>query len=291
MRILSRHASSLALATGALVPLACGPAPRPEQPAPRPISRSRPMPGAVRIAPAAGGAIEFSLAPGDSFVTLAVADSVVPRAMVRIAPAMLHRFGEDVRALFTRRMPSGAARETWGVQIDDGSGDLALEITRLARLEGGQLRDSFALAARAPGAPVVLPLTPFELGETAEVARSYAAYLAIPGLGPAGAGARPYYSFEVDVPAMAVQNRCFPRYPILLRERGVTGEVIAEFVVGTDGRVEPGSFRAVRSSDRGFTESVERATACFRFTPAQADGRPVRQHGQQPFTFDIAWDR
>lgn len=65
-------------------------------------------------------------------------------------------------------------------------------------------------------------------------------------------------------------------YPDRLRRAGVTGETRLQFVVGTDGRVEPESVVVVASSHPAFDEPAIRAVRRMRFTPASVMGRPVR---------------
>lgn len=65
-------------------------------------------------------------------------------------------------------------------------------------------------------------------------------------------------------------------YPDRLRRAGVTGETRLQFVVGTDGRVEPESVVVVASSHPAFDEPAIRAVRRMRFAPASVMGRPVR---------------
>ena len=89
----------------------------------------------------------------------------------------------------------------------------------------------------------------------------------------------------VEKPVMALGDGPRPRYPDLLRSAGVEGEVLAQFVVDTSGRVEPGSIRVLRTSHPLFAQAVERVLPLARFVPAEAGSRRVRQLVQQPFAF------
>ena len=103
---------------------------------------------------------------------------------------------------------------------------------------------------------------------------------------PAGAGETGIWSEHmVEKPVMALGDGPRPRYPDLLRSAGVEGEVLAQFVVDTSGRVEPGSIRVLRTSHPLFAEAVERVLPLARFVPAEAGSRRVRQLVQQPFAF------
>jgi TonB family protein len=66
-------------------------------------------------------------------------------------------------------------------------------------------------------------------------------------------------------------------YPSHLRDAGVGGRVVAQFVVSADGRVESGSIRIVSAAHPQLGEQTRRAVADFRFRPAQKGSRNVRQ--------------
>ena len=259
---------------------------------PRPAARSRPVQGTLRLQTHAGGVIDFSLPPGDSTVTLQVGpDSpAAPRARLRMSQAALRRFVALLDELASEELPNGMPRYTWGVEVEDPAHELALNVTRVAqRRDDLPPRDSFAIAARLPGAPLAMTLTEEEFRDVAGLARSYAAFLALMPATPPGS-ARPYYDFEVDEPVMPARGGCMPTYPEQLRRRGVTGEVRVEFVVAADGRVEEDSFRVLQASDPGFASAIRRSLGCFRYTPARVAGAPVRVVGTQLFAFDIARD-
>lgn len=99
----------------------------------------------------------------------------------------------------------------------------------------------------------------------------------------------PYFEFQVGRPVEPAPGNRSPRYPEELRRRNVEGLVIAEFVVGTNGRVEAGSFKVLRSSDAAFTAAVQDALPAMRFRPAELAGVVVRQRVQQPFQFRITF--
>ena len=91
----------------------------------------------------------------------------------------------------------------------------------------------------------------------------------------------------VEKPVLALADSPRPRYPELLRSAGVEGEVIAQFVVDTLGRVEAGSVRVLRNTHALFAQAVERTLPLARFSPAEAAGHKVRQLVQQPFVFAV----
>ena len=74
-------------------------------------------------------------------------------------------------------------------------------------------------------------------------------------------------------------------FPPPLFAAGVSGLVIAEFVVDTVGRVENGTVGIVSSTAPLFTEAVRVALESASYVPAVKNGHPVRQLVQQPFEF------
>ena len=77
------------------------------------------------------------------------------------------------------------------------------------------------------------------------------------------------------------------RYPEELRNAGVSGEVVATFIVEPTGKVRPGSVTIVRSSDPSFTLAVLEGLRVMRFAPARVGGIPVAQLVEEPFTFSL----
>jgi periplasmic protein TonB len=78
-----------------------------------------------------------------------------------------------------------------------------------------------------------------------------------------------------------------PRYPAALRDAGVQGRVVVQFVVDTLGRAELGELRVVQSAHPLFVESVQAALARYRFSVGEAGGRKVRTRVQIPFDFTL----
>lgn len=79
-----------------------------------------------------------------------------------------------------------------------------------------------------------------------------------------------------------------PRYPQMLQQAGIEGEVTMRFVVDTLGRVEPGSAELLTSTHALFERAVRDALPRMRFVAAEAGGRKVRQLVEQPFSFAIS---
>ena len=78
-----------------------------------------------------------------------------------------------------------------------------------------------------------------------------------------------------------------PRYPASLRDAGIEGRVVVQFVVDTLGRAEPGELQVVETPHPQFVESVRAVLARYRFTVGEAAGRKVRTRVQMPFEFTL----
>jgi protein TonB len=96
----------------------------------------------------------------------------------------------------------------------------------------------------------------------------------------------PYMDFQVEKQVARIGGAT-PEYPERLKESGVTGQVVAQFVVGENGRYEPGTLKILQSSNDAFTEAVKRALPGMRFSAAQIGGQKVKQLVQMPFQFNI----
>ena len=91
-----------------------------------------------------------------------------------------------------------------------------------------------------------------------------------------------------EKPAKQIPGTGNIRYPDSLRAANVMGEVVAQFVVNADGRIEPGTFKVLKSSHPLFTEAVRNALPDMRFESAVVNGRAVRQLMQLPYTFSLS---
>lgn len=98
---------------------------------------------------------------------------------------------------------------------------------------------------------------------------------------------QPYFDFQVEKPVAPLPGSSGPRYPDILRSGGVEGQVLAQFVVDTTGRIEIPSFRVLRSDHAMFEQAVRSALPNMRFLPAEVGGRKVKQLVQQPFVFAL----
>jgi protein TonB len=79
-----------------------------------------------------------------------------------------------------------------------------------------------------------------------------------------------------------------PRYPDILRQAGIDGRVLVEFVVDTTGHPERGSIKILSSTNPLFEQPTREAIAGSLFKPGRIAGRAVRVRVQQPVNYQIA---
>lgn len=97
-----------------------------------------------------------------------------------------------------------------------------------------------------------------------------------------------YKEFQVEKQAAPVPGNKGPRYPDALRDAGVEGEVLAQFVVDTTGRAVMSTFKVLKSTDTTFSNTVRVALADMRFYPAEVGGLKVKQVIEMPFQFNLS---
>ena len=98
---------------------------------------------------------------------------------------------------------------------------------------------------------------------------------------------QPFTAEQVDKPVVLRPGSPSPEYPDALRQAGVTGLVVVQFVVDSTGRVQDGSIRIMQSAHEQFSGRVRATLPRMRFLPAEYQGRKVPQLVQLPFRFDI----
>jgi periplasmic protein TonB len=97
----------------------------------------------------------------------------------------------------------------------------------------------------------------------------------------------PYMEFQVEKPVEKIGGDS-PEYPSALRESGVEGQVLAQFVVNESGRAEAGTLKILNSSNPQFTVAVKNALPRMKFSAAQIGGKKVQQLVQMPFQFHLS---
>ncbi len=86
--------------------------------------------------------------------------------------------------------------------------------------------------------------------------------------------------------AAPVGDNPTPRYPENERTANVNGFVLAQFVVGANGRVQPGTIDVVQATSRAFMEAALDVIEKLRFMPATVAGCAVAQQVRYPVRFD-----
>jgi protein TonB len=79
-----------------------------------------------------------------------------------------------------------------------------------------------------------------------------------------------------------------PRYPEILRQAGIDGQVRVECVVDTAGHAELGSVRVVSSTNPLFDAAAREAVAASLFRPGRLGGRAVRVRVLVPLSFQVS---
>jgi protein TonB len=102
-----------------------------------------------------------------------------------------------------------------------------------------------------------------------------------------GLSNQPYFEFQVEEAAAPSGGNPEPQYPNSMRELGMIGRVVVQFVVGANGRVEPGSIKIMEATNSAFAAAVREVLPRHRFSPAKIGGKAVRQIVQQPFVFRL----
>jgi TonB family protein len=92
---------------------------------------------------------------------------------------------------------------------------------------------------------------------------------------------------QVTVRAALLSDGLSPRvYPDSMWTASVPGRAVAEFIVGEDGRVEPGTVSIASATHPYFASAVRVALDRAVFNPALVNGKPVRQLVELPFRFE-----
>jgi periplasmic protein TonB len=74
-------------------------------------------------------------------------------------------------------------------------------------------------------------------------------------------------------------------YPEAMRRENQGGQVQIEFVVGRDGKVEPGSITVVETSAPALGSAARTVAQKMEFVPAKKDGQTVRARVQLPIVY------
>jgi protein TonB len=81
-----------------------------------------------------------------------------------------------------------------------------------------------------------------------------------------------------------------PRYPEMLRQAGIEGVVMLEFVIDTTGHVEAGSVKILQSTNRAFEGPAKVVIERSLYRPGRVRGQAVRVLVSQQIGFTIQRD-
>ncbi|MBV9108463.1 MAG: energy transducer TonB, partial [Gemmatimonadetes bacterium] len=84
-----------------------------------------------------------------------------------------------------------------------------------------------------------------------------------------------------------VQRQLARNYPPLLRDAGVTGQVVLRMRVMEDGHVDPESISVESTSNDAFGDAAKRVVERMRFRPAKVGGHAVKVWVTLPVTFQL----
>src|SRR5579864_7259131 len=77
-----------------------------------------------------------------------------------------------------------------------------------------------------------------------------------------------YQAGELDEPAQVISQPP-PRYPPVLEQAGIPGLVAVQFVIGPQGKVEPGSVEVISATDSAFVAPARESILGSSFRPAR----------------------
>ena len=100
----------------------------------------------------------------------------------------------------------------------------------------------------------------------------------------ADAGVEVYDISKLDQPPRP-KFQARPQYPRELRQAGISGQVVVDFIVDKDGNVR--NAYAVNSTQKEFEASAVGAVSQWKFSPGRKDGRDVNTHKQVPIVFSL----
>lgn len=76
-----------------------------------------------------------------------------------------------------------------------------------------------------------------------------------------------------------------PQYPFEMKRQGITGQVVVDFIVDSNGAVQ--NALAAQSSQREFEQAAIQAVSKWKFRPGKKGGRFVNTHMQVPVVFSL----
>lgn len=143
-----------------------------------------------------------------------------------------------------------------------------------------------ATAALALACAVDKPDSPDRLNRSQSVAEHAKPAVSAQSLDPARST---FFEFQVDKP-VTPRESLHVQYPAALKRSGISGEVLAQFVVDQTGRVDMSTFKLLNAPDPQFAAAVKAALPTWQLEPATVHGQRVKQLVQQSFVFKLPPD-
>jgi periplasmic protein TonB len=141
------------------------------------------------------------------------------------------------------------------------------------------------------GAPPQIPaLEPLRFSGSPMDVRAFAGMLQPPDSGrPAGSpGPASGVSTVTEVDVLPqLTSHLQPHYPEALRRAGVSGQVLLEYIIGSNGWVDSSSVRVLLTSHPEFTDAAREALRSVQFRPGRRSGQPVAVLVRQTIRFEI----
>lgn len=111
------------------------------------------------------------------------------------------------------------------------------------------------------------------------------------GTGPVNIEGEVFLAAEVDeTPQLSPGANCIGKFPAVMQSAGIAGKVVLQFIVNTDGKVDPGTVKVISSSHKAFEvpakEGITGSTCSFK--PGSSRGQPVRVLVQQAISFKLS---
>lgn len=95
-----------------------------------------------------------------------------------------------------------------------------------------------------------------------------------------------YFEFQVDTPAQILNNGKERLARLAKNSGGVVGDASVQFVVNTDGKADPATFKVLRTTSDQISLFLRQQIGSMAFSPALRTSLPVPQLVQMTFHFD-----
>jgi uncharacterized protein len=95
-----------------------------------------------------------------------------------------------------------------------------------------------------------------------------------------------YFEFQVEKPVVPLDTSTTLAYPASLKGSDIGGQVSVQFIVDTTGAIATGTTKVLRATYDFMVPIARRHLAALRFSPAEKNGKKVKQLVQMTFRFE-----